>query len=99
MPEHPRPTRFDGLACFLARCTQAIAQDGPDAVVVCGRYRSMKRSTLRLGPGGPLMTVIGWDAQARLTLLEVSAQAALDLAAAGQLYDPASPTPLPRAFP
>jgi hypothetical protein len=92
MPEHHRPTPFTDLPLFLARCIQAIAQDGPAALVVCGRHRPTSRRTLRLGIDGPPMTVIGWDAVAQLTLCEVSAQAALDAAAQGRLVD----RPLPQ---
>lgn len=85
MPEI-RPKQFDDLAAFTARCERALEVD-PEALILFGHTRRLKRARIRMTREGPEAIVVGWDVEASLTVLEVKASAVLAVIRAGHFVD------------
>lgn len=83
------PRQFDGLAGFTAKCERAVAADA-GATVLFAHTRRLKVERLRMARVGPEARVVGWDAEQRVTVLEVSAAGMLAAIRAGLLVDRAS---------
>ncbi|MCD0167107.1 hypothetical protein [Deinococcus sp. 12RED42] len=82
---------FTNLETFILRCQKAIRQDGDGATVLFGNTRRRQQEWLMFCPAGPRARVVGWDAEAGLTVCEIKAAQALERIAEGWFFDSLNP--------